>query len=134
MQRTLHPATTGRRAPDELTYDREEFQRGLDENLAFIERWRGHPRVVPCLGPHTPDTLDTEMLLECSRAAEELDVKMLIHVAESQAEIVQVRKKGYRGSSTTSTRSGFSRRGSRRPTWCGSTTRRSRLRPPAGWE
>ena len=82
----------------ELNYDRAEFQRGLDENLAFIESWRGHPRVVPCLGPHTPDTLDTEMLLECSRAAEELDVKMLIHVAESQAEIAQVRKKGYRGS------------------------------------
>lgn len=82
----------------ELTYDRAEFERGLEENAAFIEGWRGHRTVIPCLGPHTPDTLDTEMLVECARLAEQLDVKMLIHVAQSQAEIAQVRKKGYNGS------------------------------------
>jgi 5-methylthioadenosine/S-adenosylhomocysteine deaminase len=82
----------------ELEYDRAEFERGLQENVEFIEAWRGHDLVVPCLGPHTPDTLTTEMLQECARAAEELDVKMLVHIAQSQAEIAQVRKKGGRGS------------------------------------
>jgi 5-methylthioadenosine/S-adenosylhomocysteine deaminase len=82
----------------ELTYDRDEFDRGLEENVAFIETWRGHSTVIPCLGPHTPDTLDTDMLVECGRMAEAMDVKMLIHVAQSQAELAQVRKKGYEGS------------------------------------
>jgi 5-methylthioadenosine/S-adenosylhomocysteine deaminase len=82
----------------ELTYDTAEFERGLEENLAFVEQWRGHPTVIPCLGPHTPDTLDTRMLLECRQAADDLDLKMLIHVAQSQAEIAQVNRKGYRGS------------------------------------
>jgi cytosine/adenosine deaminase-related metal-dependent hydrolase len=81
-----------------LDYDQAEFQRGLEENVAFIENWRGHRTVIPCLGPHTPDTLDTGMLVECARLAEQLDVKMLIHIAQSQAEIAQVRKKGYDGS------------------------------------
>jgi 5-methylthioadenosine/S-adenosylhomocysteine deaminase len=82
----------------ELRYDRAEFERGLRENIEFIEAWRGHDLVVPCLAPHTPDTLTTEMLQECARAAEELDVKMLIHIAQSQAEIAQVAKKGGNGS------------------------------------
>ena len=58
----------------------------------------GSSTIVPCLGPHTPDTLDTGMLVECGQTADELDVKMLIHVAQSEAEIAQVRKKGYQGS------------------------------------
>ena len=82
----------------ELEYDRAEFERGLEENVEFIEAWRGHELVVPCLAPHTPDTLTTEMLQECARVAEALDVKMLIHIAQSQAELAQVRKKGHRGS------------------------------------
>jgi 5-methylthioadenosine/S-adenosylhomocysteine deaminase len=82
----------------ELVYDRAKAERGLAENVEFIERWRGHPLVTPCLGPHAPDLLSTEMLQQCARAAEELDVKMLIHVAQSQAEIAEVRRKGYEGS------------------------------------
>jgi 5-methylthioadenosine/S-adenosylhomocysteine deaminase len=82
----------------ELSYDPAEFQRGLQENVDFVERWRGSDTVVPCLGPHTPDTLSTDMLLECARAAEALDVKMLVHIAQSQAELAQVARKGHRGS------------------------------------
>jgi 5-methylthioadenosine/S-adenosylhomocysteine deaminase len=82
----------------ELEYDRGKAERGLAENVEFIERWRGHPLVTPCLGPHAPDLLSTDMLRECALAAEQLDVKMLIHVAQSQAELAQVKAKGFNGS------------------------------------
>ena len=74
-----------------------EFQRGLDENLAFIESWRGHPRAGPVPGAAHPGHVGHRDAARVPRAAEELDVKMLIHVVQSQAEIAQVRKKGYRG-------------------------------------
>ncbi len=82
----------------DLTYVRREAERHLQENIDFIQRWRGHDLVVPCLGPHAPDTLSTDMLREVGRAAESLDVKMLMHVAQSQAELGQVKKNGYDGS------------------------------------
>lgn len=82
----------------ELTYVRERAEELLAENIDFVERWRGHQLVTPCLGPHAPDLLSTEMLVECARAADELDTKMLIHVAQSQAEVEHVRAKGYSGS------------------------------------
>jgi 5-methylthioadenosine/S-adenosylhomocysteine deaminase len=83
----------------DLTYVREKAEQGLAENVDFIERWQGHELVTPCLGPHAPDLLSTEMLQACAREADRLDVKMLIHVAQSQAEVAHVKKKGdYNGS------------------------------------
>jgi 5-methylthioadenosine/S-adenosylhomocysteine deaminase len=81
-----------------IDYNRAEAERRLSNNIAFIERWRGDRLITPCLGPHAPDTLSTEMLIECARAADSLDVKMLMHVAQSQAEIAQIARKGYPGS------------------------------------
>jgi 5-methylthioadenosine/S-adenosylhomocysteine deaminase len=81
-----------------IEYRREEAERRLAENIGFIERWQGDPLVTPCLGPHAPDTLSTEMLLSCARAAEDYDVKMLMHVAQSRAEVDQIRRRGFAGS------------------------------------
>jgi 5-methylthioadenosine/S-adenosylhomocysteine deaminase len=82
----------------EINYQRGEAEHRLAHNLEFIERWRGDALVRPCLGPHAPDTLSTEMLQEIAAAATGLDVKMLMHVAQSAAEVEQVRRKGYPGS------------------------------------
>ncbi|MGH7966717.1 MAG: amidohydrolase family protein [Candidatus Binatia bacterium] len=82
----------------DLEYDRAKAEASFAENLEFIERWSNHDLVRPCLGPHAPDLLSTEMLQECASAAERLGVKMLIHVAQSQAEVAHVRRKGFRGS------------------------------------
>lgn len=82
----------------EIDYVREKAERSLAENVDFIEKWADHPLVTPCLGPHAPDLLSTDMLLACAEAAEHHDVKMLIHVAQSEAEVARVREKGYAGS------------------------------------
>lgn len=81
-----------------IDYRRDEAERRLASNLDFIGRWKGDPLVTPALGPHAPDTVSTEILQECARCAEELDVKMLMHIAQSRAEVEQVRHKGFSGS------------------------------------
>jgi 5-methylthioadenosine/S-adenosylhomocysteine deaminase len=81
-----------------ITYNRPEAERRLAHNLEFIERWRNDSLVVPCLGPHAPDTVSTEILRETAAMAEQLEVKMLMHVAQSAAEISQVQRKGSAGS------------------------------------
>jgi 5-methylthioadenosine/S-adenosylhomocysteine deaminase len=76
-----------------IDYDRKEAERRLDRNVRFIERWRGDALVTPCLGPHAPDTLTTDILIECGRLAESLNVKLLMHVAQSIQELNQVESK-----------------------------------------
>jgi 5-methylthioadenosine/S-adenosylhomocysteine deaminase len=82
----------------ELDYVRGKAEASLRENVEFIEEWRDHDLVVPCLGPHAPDLLSTDMLLACAEAADAYETKMLIHVAQSEAEVERVREKGYSGS------------------------------------
>lgn len=81
-----------------IDYKRSEAERRLSANIDFVERWKGDPLITPCIGPHAPDTLSTDMLIECARAAESLDVKMLMHVAQSRAEIAQIARQGHPGS------------------------------------
>jgi 5-methylthioadenosine/S-adenosylhomocysteine deaminase len=81
----------------DIDYSRKEAEKRLAANVEFIEQWRGDSLVVPALGPHAADTLTTEMLQECARTAESLDVKMIMHVAQSAAEVAQVRRKGFDG-------------------------------------
>jgi 5-methylthioadenosine/S-adenosylhomocysteine deaminase len=68
-----------------ISFDRRRAEEGLEENIALIETWQGHPRVTPCLGPHAPDLLSGEMLQRIAGEAEKYDVKMLMHIAQSQA-------------------------------------------------
>ncbi|MHB8695481.1 MAG: amidohydrolase family protein [Solirubrobacteraceae bacterium] len=81
-----------------IAFDRRRAEAGLAENIALIEHWQGHPRVTPCLGPHAPDLLSGEMLQRIASEAEKYDVKMLMHIAQSQAEVEQVRERGAAGS------------------------------------
>jgi 5-methylthioadenosine/S-adenosylhomocysteine deaminase len=81
-----------------IVYDRAKAERLLSENVELIEKWKGHELVTPVLGPHAPDLLSTDMLVRCAEAAEEHDVKMLIHVAQSEAEVACVRDRGFDGS------------------------------------
>lgn len=81
-----------------ISFDRRRAEEGLAECIELIETWRDHPRVTPCLGPHAPDLLSGEMLQRCAETAEMYDVKMLMHIAQSQAEVQQVRERGSAGS------------------------------------
>ena len=65
-------------APDALNYDDS-----LDYCEAFIKKWKGHPLIVPAVGPHAPYTATPEMLQDCVEIALKHDVPLQIHIAET---------------------------------------------------
>jgi 5-methylthioadenosine/S-adenosylhomocysteine deaminase len=81
-----------------MTWDRGEAERLLALGLEFAERWRGHPLVSPAIGPLAADHLSADMLLECARAADSLGIKLVPHIAQTEAEGAEMRRRGYEGS------------------------------------
>jgi 5-methylthioadenosine/S-adenosylhomocysteine deaminase len=72
--------------PDALSYDES-----LEYTRDFIQRWRGHPLVMPALGPHAPYTTTPELLRTCTDMALEFDVPLHIHIAETAQEVEEHR-------------------------------------------
>ena len=74
-------------APDATSYE---------DSLAlareFIQRWRGHPLVVPAPAPHAPYTCTPEILRSCAELAEEFDVPLHTHLAETAQEVEDSRR------------------------------------------
>ncbi|MDY7078299.1 MAG: amidohydrolase family protein [Chloroflexota bacterium] len=72
--------------PDALSYD-ESLERTRD----FVLRWKGHPLVMPAVGPHAPYTTTAELLQACGQMALECDVPLHIHIAETAQEVEEHR-------------------------------------------
>ena len=68
-------------APDAANYDES-----LDYCRAFIKKWKGHPLIVPAVGPHAPYTATPEMLEACVAIALAYNVPLHIHIAETPLE------------------------------------------------
>jgi 5-methylthioadenosine/S-adenosylhomocysteine deaminase len=62
-----------------------------DESLAyareFIEKWKGHPLIVPSIAPHAPYTATEEILQQTTKLAIEYDVPLQTHIAETALEV-----------------------------------------------
>jgi cytosine/adenosine deaminase-related metal-dependent hydrolase/adenylate cyclase class IV len=65
------------------TPDAESYDEGLARSRAFIQEWKGHPRIVPAVAPHGVETSTPEILEACAALAQEFEVPILIHVAET---------------------------------------------------
>ena len=72
-------------APDNRTW--EEAVRYMRR---FAARWSDHPRITPAVAPHAPYTVSAEHLVEAHSLAEELDLPLLIHLAEDRSEVDQI--------------------------------------------
>jgi 5-methylthioadenosine/S-adenosylhomocysteine deaminase len=59
----------------------------------FIEQWKNDPLIVPAIAPHSPYTLEPDTLKEASALARELEVPMIIHLAETRDEVEIIRKR-----------------------------------------
>lgn len=70
--------------------DNKSWEEAIAYTRSFVERWRGHPRITPAVAPHSLYTVSTEHWIEAVDLAEELDVPLLTHLAEGQAEIDRV--------------------------------------------
>lgn len=75
-------------APDHATWDE-----AMAATRAFGERWRDHGRIVPAVAPHAPYTVSPEHLQEAHALAAELDLPLVIHLAEDRTEIATIRER-----------------------------------------
>ncbi len=73
--------------PDALSYDE-----GLARAREFIQKWKGHPLIVPSIAPHAPYTCTPEILSACAALAVEFDIPLQIHLAETALEVENMRK------------------------------------------
>src|SRR5213083_1452528 len=74
------------------TPDATSYEGSLARARDFIERWRGHPLIVPAPAPHAPYTCTPEILRACAELAVEFDVPLHIHMSESVQEVEDSRR------------------------------------------
>jgi 5-methylthioadenosine/S-adenosylhomocysteine deaminase len=73
-------------APDAESYE-DSFAMARD----FIQRWKGHPLIVPAVAPHAPYTCTAEILHDTAELAREFDVPLHTHIAETAFEVENMR-------------------------------------------
>ncbi len=74
------------------TPDAASYEDALARVRSFIEKWQGHPLIVPGVAPHAPYTCTPEILHACTKLAVEFDVPLHIHLAETAFEVENMRE------------------------------------------
>ena len=69
------------------TPNASSYDEGMEYGRRFIASWKGHPLIIPAVGPHSPYTCTPEILRETVRLAREEDVPLLIHISETAGEV-----------------------------------------------
>src|SRR6185503_13514316 len=72
--------------------DAASYEDSLALARRFIERWKGHPLIVPAPAPHAPYTCTVEILRACAELAAEFDVPLHTHLAETAFEVETSRR------------------------------------------
>lgn len=68
-------------------------RQAIEESRAFVRRWHGAEggRISAMLGPHAPYTCPPEVLRQVAEVSAELEVPVQIHLAETRAEVEEIR-------------------------------------------
>jgi 5-methylthioadenosine/S-adenosylhomocysteine deaminase len=66
--------------------DAASFEDSLSRAREFITTWKGHRLITPSVAPHAPYTCTEEILRLCAELANELDVPLHTHLAETATE------------------------------------------------
>jgi 5-methylthioadenosine/S-adenosylhomocysteine deaminase len=72
--------------------DATYYEESLQNAEEFIKHWKGHPLILPSIGPHAPYTCTDEILRACADLAVKYDVPLHIHVSETAGEVENIRK------------------------------------------
>lgn len=72
--------------------DAGSYEESLAAAREFIERWKGHPLIVPAVAPHAPYTCTDEILRACAQLAAEYDVPLHTHLSETAQEVENMRR------------------------------------------
>ncbi len=71
--------------------DAEAYEDSFAMAREFIQRWKGHPLIVPAVAPHAPYTCTPEILRATAELAKEFDVPLHTHIAETAYEVENMR-------------------------------------------
>ena len=74
------------------TPDAKSYEESIAYARDFIQRWKGHPLIVPSVAPHAPYTCTNEILKATSLLAQEFDVPLHIHLSETLLEVENMRR------------------------------------------
>jgi len=74
------------------TPDAASYEDALEMARVFIQKWKGHPLIVPSVAPHAPYTCTAEIFRACAELATEFDVPLHTHLAETALEVERARK------------------------------------------
>jgi 5-methylthioadenosine/S-adenosylhomocysteine deaminase len=69
------------------TPDARFFEESLASGREFIRQWKNHPLIVPSIAPHAPYTCTEEILRLTVELANEFDVPLHTHIAETSQEV-----------------------------------------------
>ena len=72
--------------------DAASYEDSLAMARDFIQRWKGHPLIVPSVAPHAPYTCTAEILQATAQLAIEFDVPLHTHLSETSFEVENMRK------------------------------------------
>jgi 5-methylthioadenosine/S-adenosylhomocysteine deaminase len=73
------------------TPDFQSYDESLEYTRDFVQRWKGHPLIMPAVGPHAPYTTTEDLLRACAQLALEFDVPLHVHIAETAQEVEEHR-------------------------------------------
>ena len=72
--------------------DAQSYEDSIEAGRKFIEKWKGHPLVVPAIAPHAHYTCPPDVLRACVDLAIEYSVPLHTHVSETALEVEESRK------------------------------------------
>jgi 5-methylthioadenosine/S-adenosylhomocysteine deaminase len=64
----------------------------IKETERLMDKWKGHSRITITVDPHTPYTCGAELLRQSQRLAEARDALIIIHLAETEWENLEMRR------------------------------------------
>ncbi|HDN2511490.1 MULTISPECIES: amidohydrolase [Providencia] len=73
--------------------DAQNADEGIQYAVSFINQYKDHPRITPAFAPHAPYTNSTEHLQQISTLSQELNVPVMIHLAETDREQEEIAKR-----------------------------------------
>ncbi len=72
--------------------DAQSYEDSIESGRTFIEKWKGHPLIIPAIAPHAHYTCPPEVLRACVDLATEYNVPLHTHVSETAFEVEESRK------------------------------------------
>ncbi len=74
------------------TPDAQSYEESLAAARDFIQRWKGHPLIIPSVAPHAPYTCTEDILRATAELAVEFDVPLHTHLSETALEVENMRR------------------------------------------